>query len=224
LYYTLYGHLLSPKGKPLPDIGSDFLRSQSPTMRAISELCESPKRGINAVITYNYDSLLEISLGEFPYKSIYRKGQRHGKKLPICHVHGYVPLDRKVRGSKADDIVFTEDQYHRVSGDAYFWSNIVQIKNMSNSVGLMVGLSLEDRNMRRLLDAVGDSPVESKNYALLKEPDTKSPGNRVLDKIHRNALRHLEKFKEGGIKSAQTKESRVLFRRPGVKFSGPGVK
>ena len=88
-------------------------------MSALRKMCLPDAKGINSVITYNYDSLLEIALDDVPSQSIYRNDQTLNASLPVYHVHGYVPLDSNTEGSAEDDIVFTEDQYHRVAGNPY---------------------------------------------------------------------------------------------------------
>jgi len=145
LYQTLYGGFLNKNGGPPVDIDKGLLRNANTTLDAVAKLCESTKsnkRGIRAVISYNYDDLLEISLGDFPYQSIFNRESKVGDKLPIYHVHGFVPLKKDVQGSMGHEIVFTEDQYHRVARDPYYWSSLVQLQSMSGSVGLMIGLSL----------------------------------------------------------------------------------
>jgi len=217
LYQTLYGSLIDREGNPLPDINRDFLRQNNLTLNAVARLCESDQRGVHTVISYNYDNILEIALGNFNFQSVYSSNSLVSGKLPIYHVHGFVPLDRNEPGSKGTDIVFTEDQYHRVAGNPYFWSNLVQLQAMANSVGLMIGLSLSDRNMRRLLDAVQNAPVQSGNYALLKIPDETPPDNQILDEIHEKAIKYLEKFEKSGIKWDDEARDSVFFAKPGVK-------
>ena len=217
LYRILYGSMLDGYGEPHQDINKRFLRSKNRTLDAVAKLCESKRGGIRSVITYNYDNLLEISLGKHPYQTVYSATSLENDKLPVYHVHGYVPFDKNTPGSTFDDIVFTEDQYHLVARDPYNWSNLVQLQSMTNSVGLMIGLSLSDRNMRRLLDAVRNAPVNSISYALLQVPDEDPPEDRVLDEIHAKAISYLDKFKKSGIKSEQNESSGVLFSRSGIK-------
>lgn len=216
LYLSLYGIYLAD-GQPLPEISSQMLRWNNATLDAVAKLCESDKDGVRAVVTYNYDSLLEIALGDQPHQSVFNSEALNPGRLPIYHVHGYVPLHKQVPASRGDDIVFTEDQYHHVAENPYYWSSLVQLQLMSNSVGLMVGLSLSDRNMRRILDAIRNSPIQSTNFALLKEPDTSQPEEEVLDKIHHKAIDYLHAFENSGIKSEQGNSGSVLFPRPGVK-------
>jgi hypothetical protein len=149
------------------------LLANNHTLRAISRLCRETlpgKRGVRAVITYNYDDLLEKSLGRFRYQSVWRAPTLKPRRLPIFHVHGYLPAGRK-DGCGLDEIVLTEDQYNRAVQNPYSWQNLVQIHSLSGSVGLMVGLSLSDRNLRSLLDALRNLPERAvEAYALLPRP------------------------------------------------------
>lgn len=216
LYLSLYGVFLAD-GRPRPEIDRGMLRSNNTTLEAVAKLCESEREGVRAVVTYNYDSLLEMALAGLPHQSIFDSDSLTPGTLSIYHVHGYVPLDKQVAASRGDDIVFTEEQYHHVAENPYYWSNLVQLQLMSNSVGLMVGLSLSDRNMRRILDAIRNSPIQSTNFALLKEPDTNRPEEEVLDKIHHKAIEYLRDFENSGLKSEREDPESVLFQRPGVK-------
>lgn len=225
LYQTLYGGFTDTNGEPFAHIDKWLLRSANSTLDAVAKLCESAnanQRGIRAVISYNYDDLLEIALTGFPYKSIFSGESTVGDKLPIYHVHGFVPLKKDVQGSMGHEIVFTEDQYHKVARDPYYWSSLVQLQSMSGSVGLMIGLSLSDRNIRRLLDAVKNAPINSNNFALLKIPDKTPPKNKTLDDIHEKAKGYLERFEQSGIKSER--DSEVFFQRPGIKSERPDIK
>ncbi len=142
------------------------------TLRAVSRLCRRSvlgKHGVRAVVTYNYDDLLEKSLGRFPFQSVWRAVRLKPRTLPILHVHGFVPA-RPTTNLGLDDVVLTEDQYNRASHDPYSWQNLVQIHTLSGSIGLMVGLSLTDRNMRSLLDALRSLPQRVEAYALLQRP------------------------------------------------------
>ena len=124
------------------------------------------------VVTYNYDSLLEsiLEYEGIPHQPIWTSNiQLQVSRIPIYHVHGYVPFDKR-KGSTPKEIVFTEDQYNRVANDPYSWTNLVQIHSISSRIGLRIGLSLSDRNMRRLFDAARSTPIETHNFALLKRP------------------------------------------------------
>jgi hypothetical protein len=73
---------------------------------------------------------------------------------------------------------------------------------MSSSVGLMIGLSLSDRNIRRLLDAVRGAPIDTQHFALLKRPQWEVPEPSELDHINERALQYFERFAISGVKRA----------------------
>jgi hypothetical protein len=104
-------------------------------------------------------------------------------------------------GSAANEIIFTEEQYHLASQDAYSWSNLVQLQAVSSSVGLMIGLSLTDRNMRRILDAVRRTPLRGEHYALLQRPQWQQPDQGDLERIKGAAHLYFQDFAKSGIKT-----------------------
>jgi hypothetical protein len=167
------------------------------SLKKIADLCDNG--GVSNVISYNYDNLLETVLDNYSHKPIWSYSNFESDVLPIYHVHGYIPFNEHC-GSKPNQIIFTEDQYHFVAQDPYNWSNLVQIKCMSSSIGLMIGLSLSDRNMRRLFDAVKNAPYKKTNFALLQRPQNYNPSNDELDKIHYKAVDYKNIFENSGIK------------------------
>lgn len=190
----------------------DRLLQANQTLNSIVEMCTPQRRtrpGIRSVISYNYDNLLEFALtGRAKVQPIWRDNQKIKRGvLPVYHVHGYIPIEG--RGSRAEEIVFTEEQYHLVAQNAYSWSNLVQIQSMSTSVGLMVGLSLTDRNMRRLLDAIRKTPVQPKNYILLREPSWPEPGRSEIEEIDERAREYFQKFQDSGIKTEARRRQQI---------------
>jgi hypothetical protein len=168
----------------------DGLLYDNPTLAGVTQLCADPQRGARAVVTYNYDGLLETALGRpgsQEFCSIFDDSVPARNCLPIYHPHGYLPPARG-EGSLAEDIIFTEEQYHKVSLDPYHWSNLIQLTSMANSTGLMIGLSLEDRNIRRLLQALAMSPLKCNIYALLKKPGFALPSELEAADIHERAI------------------------------------
>jgi hypothetical protein len=131
------------------------LSATAPLLRAIGALCAGTHAGhrLRCVITYNFDGILEDYLHSLPitvpFESVFRSDQPYGSKLPIFHVHGFVPSNSEANHS---DLVFTEGTYHRQYEHFYTWSNIIQLQHFSQDTCLFLGLSLTDPNIRRLLD------------------------------------------------------------------------
>lgn len=185
------------------------------TLRAVSRLCRETlpgKRGVKAVITYNYDDFLEKSLGRCPYQSIWGPIPVKRRKLPIFHVHGYIPAGSE-HGSRLDEIVLTEDQYNRAAQDPYSWQNLVQIHALSASVGLMVGLSLTDRNLRRILDALKNLPQRVENYALLRYPGAW----KIDDKDVENIFADMKQRIRDGFEFGYGPNPMPLIEKPGIR-------
>ena len=63
--------------------------------------------------------------------------------------------------------MFSEDEYHEEYADAYRWSNMTQISLLGRHTGLFVGLSMEDPNIRRLIDVTHRQYPDVLNYAVL---------------------------------------------------------
>jgi SIR2-like domain len=98
----------------------------------IRKLCMAVGRqpNLKAIITYNYDDLLEEELkrrgNDLRFRSIYEPGVHPAAdELPIYHPHGFLPRDGKL--TESNRVVLSEDYYHEQYGDVYRWSNLVQI-------------------------------------------------------------------------------------------------
>ena len=203
---TLYAGFLDSYDAD-PGMDHRLIREANSTLRAVAELCEHSRTGrgrVRAVITYNYDSLLETALEPDFYQSVWNVQPLQTDRLPIYHVHGFVPVEEG-GGSTAEELIFTEDQYHLAAQDPYAWANLVQIQSLSSSTGLMIGLSLADRNLRRLLDAIRNAPIRTENYAFLQEPEWTQPDDNALQQIHEKAQAYLDRFERSGVKRGGVK-------------------
>lgn len=193
----------------------EMIRDENATLKAVAELCwktEPSGRGLHAVITYNYDNLLEIVTVGSPcsFLPVWKSsGLLTGNQRPIVHVHGYIPAVGQ--GSPPDEIVFTEQQYHAAAHSPYSWSNLSQIQCLSASVGLMVGLSLSDRNMRRLLDAVRITPLRKHQFVILRRPEWEQPKSQDLEEIHKKAVSYIDRFERSGAKKSGARRSEEML-------------
>lgn len=196
--------------------------NKNKTLIAISELIRNgnDSSGIRTVVSYNYDNLLEMALDGFPYDTVYQQEASLSGGLPIYHVHGYVPFGQQDVAYQ-QDMIFTEDQYHRIGHDPYHWSNVVQLRSIAGTATLMIGLSLADRNMRRLLDAMTKAPIHKKVFAILPRAAYDRPLAKDLDHIHKVAISYLKEYQGSGVKSGRLGQGVLVKSNSSVKSSLP---
>lgn len=143
-------------------------------IKSIASMCMPRRTGakVRSVITYNFDDLIEKQLlaNNILYRCIYTENETYEPdELPIYHVHGFLPESRKeYDGLDSSTLVFSEEGYHQIYSDAYHWSNLVQLNGLRENNCLMVGLSMTDPNLRRLLDISARNIERSKHYSFMK--------------------------------------------------------
>ncbi len=140
-------------------------------LQELAKLCDPPRGrfGARAVVTYNFDDLLETHLEglNVKYTSVFREGMRpEVSALPLYHVHGLIPQTKAVPERQL--FVFSEEGYHAAYNDPYTWSNVVQLTLLTEHTGLFVGLSLTDPNLRRLLEIANRTDRTRRHVALLR--------------------------------------------------------
>lgn len=146
----------------------------SALIKAIADLCVPNRTGANirSVLTYNFDDLLEreLEVRGLQYRSIFEEVQlATAEELPVYHVHGFLPEDRsRYLNISKSTLVFSEEGYHQIYGDAYHWSNLTQLSSLKETSCLMIGLSLTDPNLRRLLEISAKSIDKPKHFAFMK--------------------------------------------------------
>ena len=150
-------------------------------LNAIAKI-STPQRaycGIKSIITYNFDDLLERKLAQrdIQYNIISDEGERQlVDKLNVYHVHGYLPSDFS-EFSKEPNLIFSEEDYHKVYRDSYSWSNLAQLSALRENTCLFIGCSLTDPNLRRLLDVAARNGESPRHYAFLKKKKVKEKRN-----------------------------------------------
>lgn len=138
--------------------------------KVIVEAIKSEK--VDQVITFNYDDLVETALiqEKISVHSIFDRSHYSGSDFPVYHVHGMIPQTREIESTP----VLSEKEYHTLYKESFHWSNVVQLQALSSSTCFFIGLSMNDPNLRRLLDisryginrdSVTDRPC---HYALLE--------------------------------------------------------
>lgn len=169
----------------------------SKTLQAIAKLCIPPRDGlgVRAVVTYNFDDLVEKNLDNLGIKKrcIYRdKDVANQNEIGIYHVHGFLPRDiGQYDGLTESLLIFSEEGYHTVFIEPYSWSNLVQLNFLRESTCLLVGLSVTDPNLRRLLDIAAKKSKGPKHYVFLKRFDSlssKSKSNTLREEVSQTFL------------------------------------
>ena len=146
----------------------------SDLIKAITTLCLPKRTGakVRSVITYNFDDLIERQLEtqSIEHHSIYTDDEIYTlDELPVYHVHGFLPEDiSKYSSLNKSTLVFSEEGYHEIYSNSYHWSNLVQLNNLRENHCLMVGLSMTDPNLRRLLEISGKNMEKTKHFAFMK--------------------------------------------------------
>ncbi len=146
-------------------------------LNAIAKIC-TPQRaycGVKSIITYNFDNLLEMKLAQkdIQHHVIYsERGRQMVDKLNVYHVHGYLPMNMD-EISLEPNLIFSEEDYHRVYRDAFSWSNLAQLNALRENTCLFIGCSLTDPNLRRLLDVAARNGESPRHYAFIKKKKTK---------------------------------------------------
>ncbi|MCK4787807.1 MAG: SIR2 family protein [Desulfobacteraceae bacterium] len=183
------GSFHSTVGNVLYESAKRHIRSDT-WVKALAKMTHPRRTGakVKAVVTYNFDDLLEkeLAMSGDLYRSIFREGETAANdELPIYHVHGFLPEDRDAFDHLEEStLVFSEEGYHEIYVDSYHWSNLVQLNLLRESTCLFVGLSLTDPNLRRLLEISARRAGNSKHFALMQRMDVNSfslrKGKRVL--------------------------------------------
>ncbi|NPV62933.1 MAG: hypothetical protein HPY61_09945 [Methanotrichaceae archaeon] len=173
----------------------------SDSLNAISEMCKTGK--ISSIVTYNFDSLLEEILDEkgFRFKSIYRDVDFPLRnELAIYHVHGFLPRNKAIyEGLSESLLVFSEEGYHSLIKDPYCWSNILQLNLLREKTCLMIGLSVIDPNLRRLLAISAKRIEKPKHYVILERQEFKlssDTSNEIRDETLREFANIHQKLQE----------------------------
>jgi hypothetical protein len=170
-------------------------RSGSPTRTTLDAVADllahsAPGGNVPAVVTYNFDDLLEQALASRKVRHhVIRDGHRtRGDGLPVIHPHGFLPL---ATDPAASDLVFTEDDYHQLTDSVFHWALTRVVGFLRESTVLFVGLSMSDPSLRRLLDASHERGTRPDHWQVQQRHRVKAPEKEVvLGRIESLARRH----------------------------------
>ncbi|EKG43671.1 hypothetical protein Pav013_0145 [Pseudomonas syringae pv. avellanae str. ISPaVe013] len=163
----------------LYSLRNEVFQIESELITAIARLCTPTRTGakVKSILTYNFDDFIERALSGrgLVHKSIFEEFETpSAEELPIYHVHGFLPEVRE-KYSNLDrcTLVFSEEGYHLIYRDSYHWSNLVQLNGFKETSCLMIGLSLTDPNLRRLLEIASKSIEKPKHFAFMRRLTSK---------------------------------------------------
>jgi len=130
---------------------------QQTTLTAVADLIKQSEGRIQAVVTFNFDDLLEAELRAryIDFVSVFTDARQPQGRLPIIHPHGYIPR----RGPLTEGVIFTERHYHELMESVFHWSLTEIVNHLRHHTVLFLGLSMSDPNIRRLLDACRNSDI-----------------------------------------------------------------
>ncbi|HEX9104630.1 MAG TPA: SIR2 family protein [Polyangia bacterium] len=107
--------------------------------------------------TTNYDDLLELTIanmiGKRP-RAVHANRRSASDGPRVVHLHGYFPYDFPGAAEEkrlAAELVASDLDYHRLSNDHAAWTNRELMTLLDARSVLIVGMSLTDPNVRRLL-------------------------------------------------------------------------
>jgi hypothetical protein len=134
-------------------------RSRTP-LQAVAELLAqtTAQAGVEAVVSFNFDDLLEQELQRrrIPFTSVSGPRRPSGTGVRVIHAHGYVPRAGPI---SRQDVVFTEPDYHRLIESVFHWGLAEIVERLRKSTVLFLGLSMSDPSLRRLLDASRNTTI-----------------------------------------------------------------
>lgn len=149
-------------------------------LKAIATIC-TPQRnhiGVQGIITYNFDDLLERCLDSQKIKTNILACEEDisaPDKLSVFHVHGFMP-EKSDENTLNTELIFSEEDYHKVYRDAYCWSNLTQLNYLREHTCLFIGCSLTDPNLRRLLDVAKRNNEKPRHFAFLRRNNVVNEG------------------------------------------------
>ena len=138
-----------------------YILEISPLYQQLMRLVE--KKDINSILNYNYDDTFyhALQLSGINFVNCYSNTNISARKK-IIYPHGYIPM----KGGVRTEIVLTEADYQNQIYHQNLWSNNIQTTLLSSNTCIFVGLSLNDSNIRRLINMCSGAK-QHMHYAFL---------------------------------------------------------
>lgn len=149
---------------------------------------QAPRR----IWTTNYDDLFEEAarLAGIPARTLDPARRTVGRDLAVAHLHGFLaPPDRQAEHPDPTQatVILAEDDYHGVATDVIGWTNREFYRLFDEHRVLILGMSLADPNLRRVLATLPrrDQTGDARHFAVMRSLDGASLG---LKRIRRAAV------------------------------------
>lgn len=117
--------------------------------------------------------------------SVYKYNRDERNSFPVYHAHGVV--FRNSEPGFQQEIVLTGNDYHRVYSEVFDWFYVEQLHALTRCTCFFIGLSLNDPNLRRLLEIAKRNISKSvRHYVFLERKsaydEIKKSWNRLPNK------------------------------------------
>jgi len=148
---------------------TEFKRSKLVEEIIRLSLDDEGKKLLDCIITCNYDDILEHYMEEnnqMNYRSIYYSETEEPGMIPIYHVHGFLPRNGDL--TDKNRIILSEEAYHALYNTSNAWTNKIQLDKFIKNKCLLIGLSLNDPNLRRLLDSSKNERNDDEFYNIIQ--------------------------------------------------------
>lgn len=186
VYRALYGDISSEEET------GQRLRPNDTHRHIIALFDECPGQ----IWTTNYDDLLERAASDLgkEARSSHLTDHRARRGLIVHHLHGYLPPAPPGRAPELHPVVLAEDDYHAVAANLVdaAWIDRAFYQLFDTWQVLILGMSLTDRNLRRVLATLppgdGTGHLAPQHYALLKMLSAKELGQQRTHQLSRSRL------------------------------------
>ncbi len=127
------------------------------------------------IVNLNFDDLLVTALQDagLPAYARYRSNDLRPGEIAVLHPHGFVP--RPGQAVPRQEFVFTEDEYNRLTLEPFHWAATELASQIHSYRAFFVGLSMQDPNLRRILDAAKRKgrPRERRHFLMRRDYSVK---------------------------------------------------
>jgi hypothetical protein len=146
------------------------------------------KSGLRRVCTFNFDDLLEDALLSEGIDAVIASPDEafsaSASDAVVYHPHGVLPLFSNKDELDGVQIVFSEDDYHNLYSDPYSWANVAQLSLLTGYSVLFVGLSMQDPNLRRLIDVARSRGFKNQHFAVFLDPIKGGAKGQAIERAH----------------------------------------